>query len=154
MRIFIFCSLLFISNLVFSQISLPKKFKCIDMSGQTNNRDNYFTDGTYSFHHEVWGREFENEKDFLDYFIDKYKSSCPIKKTRDGLYWGTGVFEGKYKYIILIPNELATSILSSNINGTQFSNYSSWLLQQVRNNLSSGKDLYFTDYNGKECIVY
>jgi len=142
------------SNLAFSQINLPKGFRCVDMSQKSSYRDNYFTDGEYSFHNDAWGREFDNQKEFLNYFSDIYRNSFKIIKTRDGLYWGSGIIEKEYKYVILIPNKLVSIILSSKINGTQFSNYSTWLLQTVRNNLSSGKDLYFTDDKGKDCSGY
>lgn len=154
MKKIIICLLLLSSNLAFSQINLPKGFRCEDMSQKSSYRDNYFTDELYSFHFDIWGREFENQKDFLNYFIDLYKNSFRIKKTKDGLYWGSGISENEYKYLILIPDKLVSLVLSSKLNGSQFSNYSTWLLQSVRNNISSGKDLYFTDNKGKECSGY
>jgi len=154
MRVFIICFLLICSNWVFSQINLPKGFECIDMSRQGSYRDNYFTDKVYSFHNDIWGREFDNQIEFLNYFSDLYRNSFKIKKTRDGLYWGSGNIENEFKYVILIPDKLISIILSSKINGTQFSNYSTWLLQTVRNNLSSGKGLNFTDNEGNECINF
>jgi hypothetical protein len=124
------------------------------MSRQGSYRDNYFTDKVYSFHNDIWGREFDNQIEFLNYFSDLYRNSFKIKKTRDGLYWGSGNIENEFKYVILIPDKLISIILSSKINGTQFSNYSTWLLQTVRNNLSSGKGLNFTDNEGNECINF
>ena len=73
MKNIIFYFLIFNSNWVFSQISLPKGFKCVDMRNESHYRDNYFTDGVYSFHSEIWGRDFTNEKDFLNYFTEKYE---------------------------------------------------------------------------------
>jgi hypothetical protein len=124
------------------------------MTEKGGYRDNYFTDGEYSFHHDVWGREFDNQKDFLNYFSDLYKSSFKFKKTKDGLYWGTGIILNEFVYVILIPDELFSIVLRSKLNGVQFSNYSTWLLQTVRINISSEKSLNFTDYKGKECFNF
>jgi hypothetical protein len=153
MKIIIIFLLLLSSNLAFSQINLPKGFRCVDMSQKYFSRDNYFTDELYSFHSEIW-REFENQTDFINSLVDSYKNSFKIKKTKDGLYWGSGILDNEYKYIILIPDKLVSIVLSSKLNGSQFSNYSTWLLQSVRNNLSSGKDLYFTDNKGRQCGGY
>jgi hypothetical protein len=134
----------------FSQISLPRQFKC--QVSKESFRENFFTDGTYSFKTDAWGNgAAETPADLKPYLSDYYENQIPFKKTKDNLYWGTGIYRGKYYYIVVIPNSLATVTLSSTTNGTQFSNYSSWLLQQVRNNISSSKDFYLTNFMGKEC---
>jgi hypothetical protein len=146
--------LLFVLSLLislnsFSQISLPKQFKCV--LSKESFRENYFTDGTYKFKTDAWGNGVENAKDLQPYLEELYNHKLAFKKTKDGLAWGTGFSNSKYYYIVVIPERLTTVTLSSISNGSQFSNYSTWLLQQVRNNFSSGKDFYLTDFKGKEC---
>lgn len=139
-------------NLCHSQISLPKGFRCVSMSVETNMRDSYFSDGTFRFHSEAWGREVEDPSDLVDLITANYENKLKFKRTRDNLYWATGIYKGAYKYIIIIPSALTSIALSSKVKNSQFSNYSAWLLQQVRINISSEKDYYFTDSNGKECL--
>ena len=135
----------------YSQISLPKGFKCVSLSAETNMRDNYFSDGTFRFHSEAWGREIQEPADLKDFIQKGYEGKLMFKKTQDNLYWATGIYKGEYKYVIIVPEDLSTIVLSSKTNGSKFSNYSAWLLQQVRINISSKKEYYFTDFKGKSC---
>ena len=151
-KFFLLSVLLLAINFSYSQISLPKGFRCVSMSRETNMRDSYFSDGVFRFHSEAWGRDFQDPSELVAFIKKNYGSGFNFKKTRDNLYWATGVFSNEYKYIIIIPSELTTIVLSSKANNSQFSNYSAWLLQQTRINISSGKDYYFTDYLGKECL--
>jgi hypothetical protein len=144
----ILLSALFISNISFGQITLPRQFKCMT---QDSWRDNFFSYGTYNFRTEAHGYGIESAKDLVPYLEEAYQHKLVFKKTKDGLAWGTGKYQGKYFYIVVVPESLASISLFSAASGTQFSNYSSWLLQQVRNNISSGKDFYLTDVSGKEC---
>ena len=153
-KIFILSTIFFhilISYNGYSQISLAKGFKCADMSIETNMRDNYFSDGTFRFQSEAWGREVEAAGDILTLIRNNYENKIVFRKTKDGLYWGTGAFNGEFKYVIIIPNQVTTVMVSSPKKGIEFSNYSAWLLQQIRNNIRSSKDFYFTDYKGKSC---
>ena len=145
----LFTLFLIVSLNSFSQINLPKQFSCV--KSQESFRENYFTDGTYKFKTEAWGNGVESPKDLQPYLEELYNHKLTFRKTKDGLAWGTGLLNGKYYYIVAIPEQLTTVTLTSNSNGSQFSNYSSWLLQEVRNNISAGKDFYLTDYRGKEC---
>ncbi len=145
-------TVLFLSLIVtesFSQISLPKGFRCI--ISDIHQRENYFSDGTYRFHSEAWGREVQEPSEMKELMENNYEHKIVFNKTKDNLYWGTGLYNGEYKYIVIIPDALTTVVLSSSRKGTQFSNYSAWLLQQIRNNHSGDKEYYLTNYKGKSC---
>lgn len=122
------------------------------MSSETNMRDSYFSDGTFRFHSEAWGRESQDPSDMIKIITKNYENKIRFKKTQDNLYWGTGVYRGEYKYIVIVPSSLTSIALSSKVNGTQFSNYSSWILQQVRININIEKGFDFTDWKGKACL--
>ncbi len=141
-----FCS--FATN-SFAQISLPKSFRCI--LSDIHQRENYFSDGTYRFHSETWGREVQEPSEMKKLIEANYGNKIVFNKTKDNLYWGTGIYKGSYKYIVIIPDALTTVVLSCSKKGTQFSNYSTWLLQQIRNNYNSDKEYYLTNYKGKSC---
>jgi len=150
-RAFLALLLLIVSTHGFSQIALPKQFNCVLSS--ESFRENYFTDGTYRFKTDAWGNSsIESGEELARHLEAIYDHKLPFKKTKDNLYWGTGVFKGRYYYIVVVPERLATLTLSATKNGSQFSSYSTWLLQQVRNNHNSGLDYYLTDYKGKECM--
>jgi len=134
-----------------AQISLSKGFRCVSMSQESNMRDSYFSDGIFRFHSEAWGREVDEPGQLKDFVQKMYGNNLIFKKTTDNLYWATGISNNEYKYVIIIPSKLTTVALSSKTSNTQFSNYSAWILQQVRINISSGKDFYFTNFRGQEC---
>ena len=127
-----------------SQIKLEGGFYCV----KSNNhyRDNYFTNGKIVFYSDVYGRDFDSDVDFIKYVKSKYPFQ--IKKTKDGLYWGSGLVSNKYFYLVIIPKSLTLTFVSSPKDDKEFSDYSIFLLRQVRKN--SG--YYFTDYLGKSCV--
>ena len=138
-----------ITKISVSQISLPKSFSCV--TSDIHQRENYFSDGNYRFHSEAWGREVQDPSEMKGLMEDNYGHKIVFNKTKDNLYWGTGIYNGEYKYIVIIPDALTTVVLSSPKKGTQFSNYSTWLLQQIRNNHSGDKEYYLTNYKGISC---
>lgn len=131
-----------------AQIKLPKGFNCI--LGENHINESYFTDGTFSFLSYPWGHEGISGQDVVDVIEDNYNHQIKFQRTKDNLYWATGKVDGKYVYIVVAEGSLQFT-LRSKINGSQFSNYSTWMLQQIRNNISSHADNYFTDYKGKSC---
>lgn len=151
-KVFFVFAFLFTFNFCYSQLSLPKGFRCVSMRGETNMRDSYFSDGTFRFHSDAWGREVEDPSDMVAFISKMYGNVLKFRKTQDNLYWATGMVNNEYKYVIIVPSAYTTIALSSKTKNAQFSNYSAWLLQQTRINISSGKDYYFTDYRGKECL--
>lgn len=132
----------------YTQIKLPKGFNCV--FGENNINESYFTDETFSFNDYAWGHEGLYGQDVVDAIEERYNQQLKFKRTKDNLYWATGKVDGIYIYIILVDNALEYK-LSSKMNGVQFSKYSTWLLQQIRNNKKSGLDNYYTDYKGKNC---
>jgi hypothetical protein len=137
------------SNIVFAQVKLPKGFRCVLGEGHAN--ESYFTDGTYTFSSYPWGHEGIYGKEVTETIEKNYNNQLQFKKTNDGIYWATGKVDGGYFYILLIDDALQYT-LSSKTNGSQFSYYSTWLLQQIRNNKKSGLDTYYTDFKGKSCF--
>ena len=141
--------LLFAATKGHSQIVLAKGFQC--NTSEDHYRFDFFTDGTFKFHSDAWGREVDDPAALKAYTESNFEYKLKFSKTKDNLYWGTGRYNGQYFYVIIVPESLVTVSVSPAVNNTQFSNHSSWLLQQVRNNRRSDKDYYFTNYLGKSC---
>jgi len=132
-----------------SQIRLPKNFKCILGKGHPN--ESFFTDGTFTFKSYPWGHEGLSGQEVVDVIEEGCNYQIKFRKTKDNLYWATGEVNGEYVYIV-IAEQMLEFKLSSDTNDTQFSNYSKWMLQQIRKNISLNKDNYFTDFNEKSCF--
>ncbi len=139
----------FISTTSFSQIQLAKGFKCV--LGTNHANESYFTDGTFNFKLYPWGHDGISGNDLVTFLEKNYNQKIKFIQTKDGLWWGTGKVNDQYLYIIIADgsNQLT---LSSTVANTQFSVYSTWMLEQIRKNITAGKDIYFTDFNGKECF--
>lgn len=132
-----------------AQIALAKGFTCVVSSA--HSREDFFTNGSFRFHSDTYGREVEDPASLKDYVQESYSGKLLFQKTRDGLYWATGRVGSTYKYVVLIPEAYRVVSLSAPKAGPQFSNHSAWLLQQVRINRSAGKDYFFTNYQGAFC---
>ncbi len=130
-----------------SQIALPAGYKCVP--SRNNEQENYFSNGTFRFRTDAGTRKASNQEDFINYFKNNY--ALAIRKTKDNLYWGLGMLDGRYVYVVLIPERLTSVIISTLHNNQLFSDQSDWLLQQVRKNKSLKKEFYFTDYTGLSC---
>jgi len=127
------------SSISFTQILLPKGFKYI--KSNDHYRSDYFTNGKIIFYYDVYGREVSNEQELKEYF--ESMQGFEFKKTKDGLYWGSGYSKGSERYFVLIPNLLEGVMVSSPRDDIEFSNYSKWLLKQVRLALKLGKSISF-----------
>ena len=142
MRIIFTFLLLFFWSSGFSQIQFPHNFKLIK-GERGSGADDYYTNGKVSF---------ETDNPFVDHDFVKNADSnknflsisygLPFKITKDGLYRATGLVDGFYKYIIVIPPG-EPIILSSKYNDAEFSNYSSWLISTIRNYKKMVKDCSF-----------
>jgi hypothetical protein len=132
-----------------SQIRLPKNFKCILGKGHPN--ESFFTDGTFTFKSYPWGHEGLSGQEVVDVIEEGSNYQIKFRKTKDNLFWATGEVNGEYVYII-IAEQMLEFKLSSVTNDSQFSNYSKWMLQQIRKNIASKQDNYFTDFNEKGCF--
>ncbi len=133
----------------YSQIQLPKGFNCV--LGENHPNESYFSDGVYSFTSYPWGHDGIYGRDVINTIESNWDHKVKFTQTKDGLYWASGKIDGNYFYSILVDDALQYT-LQSKKNGAQFSNYSTWLLQQIRNNKKSGLDTYYTDYKGKSCF--
>lgn len=131
-----------------AQIKLPKGFHCV--LGENHANESFFTDGTYSFSSYPWGHDGIYGQEVIDLLEKNYSNRIKFSKTKDGLYWATGKVGDFYIYTI-IANQALQFTLRSKTNDTEFSNYSTWLLQEIRNNIKSEHDNYYTDYNGNSC---
>ena len=149
LTIFTCIFLTLLSNVVLSQVKLPKGFRCV--LGENHANESHFTDGTYTFSSYPWGHEGLFGQEVINTIEENNNHQIKFKKTSDGLYWATGKVNGTYLYTLLI-DDVFQYTLRSKMNGPQFSNYSSWLLQQIRNNRKSGLDNYYTDYRGNSCF--
>jgi hypothetical protein len=145
-------SLILILTMTFTkstgQLKLPKGFNCV--LGVNHINESYFTDGTFSFSAYPWGHEGISGQDVVDIVEENYKHKIKFKLTKDNLYWATGKLDGNFVYIVIVDGTLQFT-LSSKTNNSQFSNYSAWMLQQIRNNIASNTDNDFVDYKGKSC---
>ena len=129
-----------------AQIKLPKGFNCrIGVTKQI-----YYSDGKYSFKEKAWGQEGLNGLELIKFLESNYDNKIKFNRTKDNLYWATGKIGDTYFYTVVV-DEVFEYSLTSKLNGTQFSNYSTWLLQQIRNNIVSEAENYFTDFNGNTC---
>lgn len=138
----------FLSSEGYSQIRLPKDFHCV--LGKSHMNESYFTNGRLSFREYPWGHEGIYGKDVTNAIEETYHHQIKFQRTKDGIYWASGQANGKFVYILLV-NEALQFTLSSTTNSADFSNYSTWMLQQIRINKSAGLDVFFTDYRGKSC---
>lgn len=146
----IILSVIFIMTFISSncQIKLPKGFNCI--LGEEHANESHFVDGTFTFKSYPWGHDGISGQDVIDVIEEAYNHQIKFRQTKDNLYWATGKVDGKYIYIV-IAEQMLQYTLSSTTNNSQFSNYSTWMLQQIRNNIASHADNYFTDYKGNSC---
>ena len=124
------------------------------MDPEYHYRENYFSDDKhkYEFHSEIWGRDFETPQELISFFEENLKTK--LQKTKDDLYWSTGSVDNGYYYIVIVPSILTSFKLFAEKNDIGFSNYSKWMLNQIREGRKTGIELFFTDYKGKYCLPY
>jgi hypothetical protein len=132
-----------------AQIKLPKGFKCV--GGINNINESHFEDGDLAFFSHTWGHEGLDPDEVPEAIRVNY--NIKLKKTKDGLLWGTGIGESGYKFYIVV-NGLSQYTLSAKGNNARFSNLSIWLLQQIRYNIAKNNDLNYTEYRGRTCYEF
>jgi hypothetical protein len=132
---------LFVSAGFFSsaQIQVPEGFTLIKGESPVG-RDDYFQKGMYRISEDI---PFQadtppTDEGKINMLTGVY--GVPFKKTRDGLYYGTGLSRGRYKYIVVYRFAF---ILSASQNDALFSDYSLWLLNMVRGAIHDKTELYF-----------
>lgn len=129
--------ILSLANNVRAQIMLPKEYSFVpgnDLSGC------FFSDGRYNFSEHPYAHDGLSEQEVLT------KTGYLFYKIKDNIYWTTGKNGEWYYYIVLVGTESVQ--LNSLYNDEQFKSLSKWLLKQTLQNVSSKKDLFFTDYKG------
>lgn len=131
-----------------AQIQLPTGYQCVLGEGHYN--ESYFTNGKLSFLSYPWGHDGIKGQKVIKLIEEGYGNKIKFAKTKDGLHWATGKANGFYIYIVLVEGQLQYT-LRSLVKDTEFSNNSTWLLQQIRNNITSGNDNYYTDSYGNSC---
>lgn len=132
-----------------AQIKLPVGFKC--SLGTYHANQSYFTNGSVSFKTHPWGHEGISGQEVVDVIEEAYQHSIHFQKIKDGLFWATGKSENEYFYIV-IADDMVQFTLESKHNDSSFSDYSIWLLSEIRREVASKNELFFTDFNGKSCF--
>jgi len=147
----LFCiSLLSILNFVcWGQIKLPAEFHCVLGEGHPN--ESYFTNGKITFKTYPWGHEGLAGIEVVDNIQDIYNQKIKFQRTKDYLYWATGKADGKYIYIVLADEAIQFTV-KSDVNDKVFSDYCVWLLKEIRREMKTTKELYFTNYKGSDCF--
>lgn len=136
-------ALIIVYSAGFSQIKFPKDFNLV--KGENGSGlDDYFTNGKYSFNTRnlFADHDFKSYSDSVREFIS-LAYNFPFKITKDGFYWGTGLQDGFYLYVIVTPPYGVVFELSSKNNDKGFSQYSKWLLSTLREYRRKGNDYSF-----------
>ncbi len=135
-----------VSYVSVAQIKLPVGFHCI--LGVNHPNESYFTNGNTTFKTYPWGHEGISGLEVVNVLQTE---QLKFQKTKDNLYWATGKVEGKYIYIVLADGMIQFTV-TSNKNDNTFSDYCTWMLKEIRREVATTDELYFTDFNGKGCF--
>lgn len=140
--LFIFLFLFYVKTTV-GQITFPKGFKLIAGDNLTGEDDRY-TNGKDVFLTYPLFRPFDNytwnDDQFKQYVTDYF--GFPFYRTKDSLLWGTGQRGKFYSYVVVSQGGQGFE-LSSQYNDTDFSNYSKWLINTMRDYDKKGKAFMF-----------
>lgn len=129
-------------------IKLPEPFKCVN---QEFNISSTYTDGEITITLYPWGHDGVDKKDLVS-LIEQNLETISLKKTNYGLFWGTGrTSDGIYRYVVILPDELLEFQLYSKTNDNKFSEYSQWLLKNVREAVRRKNEILLTDWRGETC---
>ena len=89
---------------MFSQIRFPHEFKRVK-GERGSGADDYYTNGKVSFATDnpfVVYESVDNRDSIKNFLSVTYGMSFNI--TRDSLYWATGLVDGFYQYIVVLPS--------------------------------------------------
>lgn len=123
-----------------SQINVPIKFNLVKGESPAG-RDDYYTDGRYCL---AMGTPFQADHPSTDRACISMLNGeydLHFAKTNDGLYYATGFSRGAYRYIV-IASGFSYEVFSK-FNNKGFSDYSTWLLNILRDSIRKGRDLHF-----------
>lgn len=129
--------LFFLFN-VQAQIKLPSGFKKVE--GDTWRDYRFEKNGIMLNSDCDWGQNYNTNESFLTAMLSAFPY---LKKTKDGLYWGTIFIDGVHLYRIVIVESKCILTVSSKKDDTIFSEYSKWLLSNIRINRKSGNGYLF-----------
>ena len=142
MRLLLILICVFTTITMQAQLKVPAGFVYV-AGDNPSGRDAYYKSGNYILYEDA---PFQSGEDpATDQAMKNYLKSyygVAFTKTSDGLFYGTGLSNQRYWYIVV--SGAFAYILSATENGTVFSNYSSWLLKSIRDAINNGKQLYFT----------
>lgn len=142
---------------LFSQIKLPKGFKCIKT--EIPDQETHFGNTRFDFYATAWSRDIPPGKSAVDFLQqDIYKNKLRFQKTKDSLYWATGKYGGSFIYTVLIPEEAIEISVSGN-KGNELSTNSKYLLSEIRkirqkvlHKIDADNTCFcLTDYKGDSC---
>jgi hypothetical protein len=139
MRILLIIVFVFIGFFSEAQIQVPEGFTLIRGESPAG-RDDYFQKSQYRISEDI---PFQSDTPPTDKGIKNLLASeygIPFQKTRDGLYYGTGFSNHRFKYIVVYRFAF---ILSNPQNDPGFSDYSLWILNSVRAAIRDKTELYF-----------
>jgi len=144
MKYYLLLLLSIITLSVKGQIILPKGFKCSLKQNERTFHSQYLSNGKISFFSYTWGHEGLDAKETREFIEQTY--GIKLSKTKDGLFWGTAP-----NFYVIIDNVMEYRV-ESTVNDKTFKYYSSWLLNYIRKNKSTGKANTFVTYDGKDCF--
>ena len=140
------CVVLF--SAIKAQIRLPREYVC---SKNTDWSRVIFTGNNNVVMMEAMARSMADVPAVIAY----YKSlGFSFQKASDGLWWGTGLYQGQAYYIVIEPATLfAFTAISTDPPDADFSKFSSWLITAIRaeKKRNGGKNFILTDYKGVSC---
>lgn len=132
-------------SVAYSQINLPLGFTCV----VETFRDKYFINGNVKFWSDCdWGQVYGTKAEFEKGMQESFPY---LKKTSDGLLWGTTTSDGYFYYQVAIPESKCMVSVRSTKDDQIFSGYSVWLLAQVRSIRKSTQNYDLYDHKGKAC---
>ena len=143
--------LLLLFNLKVSkaQIALPKGFVCV--GGENFIHESHFEDGDFTFSTHPWGHDGLDPAEVPE--AVRVNFDILLKRTKDGLFWGTTTSKNGYSYYIVVDGLIQYTLSVKGIN-PRFNKLSIWLLQQVRAKIKDKRDDFFTDFRGHECYEF
>lgn len=131
--------ILFLSKTTFAQVLIPNDYDCV--FSEVPYRGWGLTNYEITFYMEAI-REEEPE----DYALGE-----GYKKTKDGIFYKTGIEDDTYYYEIFVPESSTKISLTSNKKSySLFSKYSTQLMAAARKHRKKNSD-YFQRINGVTC---
>jgi hypothetical protein len=133
------------SSLSYGQLALPEGFRC----EKSEKPGDYYTDGKYQFTLHPYQQEGIAKNELVN--VVRRRMGIKPDITTGGIYIWNGKNNGKFRYVILVPQLVMKIELVSELNDSKYLNLSKWLLRQVRDKIDNGKDIYLTASDGKTC---